>query len=242
MTRHFWPLFVVAVAGCSQRDMLERAAPPEARTFATAQIDALRAGNFDELEKHLDPSLRSAQTKETLSKMAVLLPAEQPHSITLVGAQHSTIPNQTVINLTYEYAYPDRWFLVSVATKTTPEYRSITGMHVKPISNSVADQQAFGLVGKSALQYAVLTLAVVIPLFTISVLALCIWTPLKRLKWVWLPFILIGIGKFAVNWTTGEWAVFPLNVQLLGAGASAPMNGPWIVSVSFPLGAILFLL
>jgi hypothetical protein len=45
-----------------------------------------------------------------------------------------------------------------------------------------------------------------------------------------------------VNWTTGEWDIAPLSVQLLSASAFAPLYGPWTVSVSLPLGALMFLI
>jgi hypothetical protein len=60
-------------------------------------------------------------------------------------------------------------------------------------------------------------------------------------KWLWVLFILAGVGKFAVNWTSGEWGIAPLSLQLLSASAVASLYGPWILSFSLPLGAIVFL-
>ncbi len=52
----------------------------------------------------------------------------------------------------------------------------------------------------------------------------------------------VGLGKVAVNWTTGEWGIPPLSIQLSSASAAAPLYGPWTIAVSRPLGAIVFLL
>lgn len=60
-------------------------------------------------------------------------------------------------------------------------------------------------------------------------------------KWPWMIFILLGVGKVAVNWTTGEWQVMPLAVQLFSVSALSDSYGPWELAVSFPLGAIAFL-
>jgi len=59
---------------------------------------------------------------------------------------------------------------------------------------------------------------------------------------LWGLFILFGIGKVAVNWTTGQWEASPLALQLFSASAGASLNGPWVFAVSLPLGAIVFLL
>jgi hypothetical protein len=55
-------------------------------------------------------------------------------------------------------------------------------------------------------------------------------------------FILFGIGGFAINWTTGETQLSALTVRLLGVSLAGALYGPWILSVSFPLGALVFLL
>ncbi|HEX7028194.1 MAG TPA: hypothetical protein VF268_13210, partial [Gammaproteobacteria bacterium] len=50
-----------------------------------------------------------------------------------------------------------------------------------------------------------------------------------------------GVGAIRMNWTGGEYVFELLNVQLLGA--SAVTSGPyasWVISVSAPLGAMLF--
>lgn len=50
------------------------------------------------------------------------------------------------------------------------------------------------------------------------------------------------MAKFSVDWTTGQWGIMPLSFQLLGAGAFAPAYGSWVISVSLPLGAIIFMM
>jgi asparagine N-glycosylation enzyme membrane subunit Stt3 len=65
---------------------------------------------------------------------------------------------------------------------------------------------------------------------------------MKRRKWLWILFILFGFGKLSINWTTGQWGVMVLAAQLFSASAAAAYFGPWIVSVSLPVGAVLFLI
>jgi hypothetical protein len=61
-------------------------------------------------------------------------------------------------------------------------------------------------------------------------------------KWLWLIFIVLGIGKLVVNWTTGQVFFSELAIQLPAGGAGAQAYGPWQVYASIPLGAITFLI
>jgi hypothetical protein len=92
------------------------------------------------------------------------------------------------------------------------------------------------------LDYAVLAYGVAVALFTLVVLIVAAKTKMRRRKWLWILFILFGVGKFSVNWTTGQWGIALLVVQLFSVSSQAEFFGPWIISVSLPIGAILFLL
>jgi hypothetical protein len=132
--------------------------------------------------------------------------------------------------------------LLNVATRKTSAGVTITGFNIDPLDQSLEEQHRFSLSGKSSFQYVILALAVIVPLFSLYALVLCVRTPFKGRKWPWVIFILMGIGKVAVNWTTDSWGVSLLSFQLLGASVSAQFCGPWIIAVSVPLGAILFLI
>jgi hypothetical protein len=73
--------------------------------------------------------------------------------------------------------------------------------------------------------------------------AFTIWRVVKSSlphKWRWILLALVGIGAGQVLWETGEFAYQLLNISLAGFGVTArSTTGPWIVSVSFPIGAIL---
>jgi hypothetical protein len=50
-----------------------------------------------------------------------------------------------------------------------------------------------------------------------------------------------GFGKIMVNWTTGAWDFMIFSAQLFSASAGAAYFGPWIITVSLPMGAVFFL-
>jgi len=139
--------------------------------------------------------------------VAELIPAGEPTSIKLVGAQRFTSAGATTVNLTFEYQFADRWILTNVMTKTKDGAATLVGFHVYPEAASLEATNRFSWAGKGALQYGVLAVACV----------------------------LFGFGKFWVNWTTGEWGIQPLTFQLFSASSVSAPYGPWIVSVSLPV-------
>jgi hypothetical protein len=232
---------VVVLAGCSKEQMLQKFASPEDQTTARNYVSLLQQGRIDDIERAIDPSLESSSIRNTLMSMAALIPPGTPLSVTLVGAFKNREPAFSTVNLTYEYQYPGKWLLINVALKKLGATETVIGFHVVPQAQSLEAQNRFTLQQKTPMQYIVLSLAVVVPMIILWALILCIRTKFKGRKWPWVLFILLGIGQLTVNWTTGHIGLVPLSVQLFGASASAAPFGPWMVAVSIPLGAIMFL-
>jgi hypothetical protein len=68
---------------------------------------------------------------------------------------------------------------------------------------------------------------------------------MRRRKWLWIIFILIGFGKLSLNWTTGQILFNPLSFYVQLFSVAVIKHGPyapWIFSISIPLGAIIFFL
>jgi hypothetical protein len=222
--------------GCNRAALVKKVVPQEDEVFARKYVDLLRQRAFDQIEQKLDPSISSSDVRNTLTTMAEMLPAQEPHSTKVVAynLRHS---------LTLEYEFPDKWILVDMSIKRIGDASTITGFRVTPILDSLEHVNRFSLAGKSTVQYAVLGLAVAAPTFTFYVLAVCLKTKNQTRKWLWAIFILVGVGKLGVNWTSGSLIFTPLAVNVPCGGATTTMGfyGPWVVTVNLPLGAILFL-
>lgn len=237
--RAWWCLLLVFVTGCSQQDLLSAIASTEDQALATKYIDLMRAHRFEEIEQAADPGVR-AQLHDALGRMAEALPEATPTSITLVGAHKLTNGQGLTTNLTFEYGFGEEWFLINVAWLSNDDTFAIVGFNVYDLEGSLEELSKFELAGKSPSHYLVLVWAVAVPIFCVYTLIVCARTRLTGRKWPWIIFILFGVGKVSLNWTSGEWAFAPLVVQLLGAGVTAQPYTPWVVSVSLPLGALLF--
>ena len=230
-------------ASCNQRDVASSLVPAADQALAMYYVDLLRARKFDDIDRAAIPSVRGPRLYGALLKNAEALPEkEAPSSRKLVGAQVYTDQEGTKTDVVFEYDFSGKWVLVNVAMLRKPDSVSLAGLSVRAIPESLEEHHRFRLAGKSAAHYVVLALAILFPLLTLYALVACVRTKTSWQRWPWMVFILFGIGSFSINWTTGETQLSPLTVRLFGASATAVLYGPWILSVSFPLGALVFLL
>ena len=143
---------------------------------------------------------------------------------------------------TYEYEFEQKWLLVYVGLrKPSSESPKIVQFAVYQVDRSLKETHKFTLQGIKWIHYFFLIFCVACPLFILATLIACIRTKLKKRKWLWIIFILVGFVQFSLNWTTGQdWIKF-LQFQFLGAGfVRTSVYSPWILSFSIPVGAILF--
>ena len=235
------PLLVLA-AGCTQRDVVLNV-PAADQALAMTYVDLLRARKFDDIDRAAIPSVRGPKLYAALLKMADTLPEnETPGSRKLVGAQVTTDQDGTTTNVVYEYDFSGKWVLANVVLLRKPGSVSLAGLSVRAIPESLEQHHRFRLTGKSAAHYLVLALAIAFPLLTLYALVACFRTTMSWQRWAWMLFILLSIGSFTINWTTGETQLSALAIGAFGASATAALYGPWMLSVSLPLGALVFLL
>jgi len=227
--------------GCDQAALMKKFTPPEDESIARGYFDQLRQGKLDLVERDLDPSVAGPDTRDKLVEMASLIPPETPVSVKVVGAHLFHGKEYSTTGLTLEYQFPSKWLLFDVTTRKEGGSSTIVGFHVTPQSDSLENLNRFTLTGKSAIHYWLLTLAVCSLTFSVYVLILCIRAKDVKRKWLWMIFVLVGVGGLAINWNTGEITFKILSIYLPCASASHPLYGPWTISVFLPLGAILFL-
>jgi len=235
-------IIAVALCACSrEEDLFQKFSSPEDRAIAQSYIDHLRAHDFRAIEDATDPPFKTPALRGTLERMAGLMPSTAPTSMKLVGAHTLHTPGATTVNTTFEYNFGDTWLLANVAVRDTGGVKTIVAFNITPQPQSLEAQHRFSLAGKGGPHYLVLVAALTAALLTAWALIVCLRTKRLDRKWLWILFISCGFGQVAINWTTGQWRVAPLAVQLFSASANAPPYGPWTVSASLPIGAIVYL-
>jgi hypothetical protein len=205
-------------------------------------VAKLAERNFAAVEARVGDSLRTPDLRRKLEQVASLIPAETPKSIRTIGANTMSMNSVVTYTLVFEYEYPAGWLVVNTVFEERGGKTTLEGIHLTPLTQSLETQNAFTLEGKTPLHYAVFALAIAIPLFIVYALVVCARTKIPRRKWLWLLFVAVGMVQFHFNWTTGAWDVQPVAVSLLGAGfvKMGPV-APWVFTLTFPVGAFVFL-
>jgi hypothetical protein len=234
-------LGVLLLFGCDYSNLRDSLVPEAEAEAAMETLVRLRVGDLEYIKERLHPDIHSEVSDEKLRELAEYFPGGEPISTTLIGSQVHSMNSSWQGNFSFEYEFQDGWALANAILQRSDDDLRIVGMSVYQTDASQKEINRFTLAQKSLIHYLVFTLAIVVPLFILVTLVVCIRTPIRRKKWQWALFILLGVGSLQLNWTTGEYAVQLMSFNLAGASAMASgPYGPWILSIGIPLGAILF--
>ncbi|MEO8997644.1 MAG: hypothetical protein ABI227_06765, partial [Rhodanobacter sp.] len=233
-------LFMVA---CSQQGWIDRFSPKNEMVIAKATLTDLRHGDIAAVKARLLPTLRDGDGIDAqLRALVGYFPAGEPRSVKTVGANTLSRNGTETISLTFEYQFDTGWVLGNVVFLQTGGSSLIEGIHVQRMEQALEQANTFTLAGQDATHWLMAALVCLVPLFCLFTFVLCLRTPFKRRKWLWAIFTLLGVVIVRMNWTTGAIGCSPFYIQLFGGSATRGLYGPWILGVSFPLGAVWFLL
>jgi hypothetical protein len=235
-------ILALYVSGCKRGNLIQKFVSPQDESTARHYVDLLRQGRYQEIEAQAEPNIQGPEMLGQLAAMAKLFPSGEPISVKVVGTNSFQGPDVARTSITLEYEFPGKWFLADVVMQRKDTGTSLTGFHVTPVVDSLERINAFALSGKSVPQYTVFLLAIAAVALSLYAFVLCLRSKIGKAKWVWSIICLIGVGRLAINWTTGQTGFTPLSVHLPPAGANAGFYGPWIVYVALPVGPILFLM
>jgi len=222
--------------------LVERFIPEREANFAKHHFELYTADNVDEIISELNPKAITESTEGELEKIIDYIPNGEPLSVQVVGSNSTSTPSSKTVNLTIQYEYPETWLFVTISVDSTDDRLMVNGINAQTAEMSLQEQNAFRLGANGLLGYTVVLFAIAVPIFCIFTFVLCLRTKIPKRKWAWALFTLMGFVTFKMNWTTGAWGVSIVSMQLLGAGFVRPgFAGPWILSIAFPLGALIFL-
>ena len=237
---------LIFFVGCGFEGLLKkqlaRFTPKEADKFARDYIDLLLTNNIEQAKELLDPKVVNSKTQSQLQEIVNLLDKGELISTEVVGVNVFRIRDIIRNTITYQLEFDDAWLLTTVIVDGISKNQKIYSFHVKPIPKSLEEINAFTFSGKSFRHYLILLVAIGMPVFIVYTIVLCVRTKIKR-KWLWIIFMLLGFGRYSFNWTSGQMGFQPLYIQLIPTSVfkGAPY-APWIISISVPIVALLFLL
>jgi len=235
-------LFLLIFSGCNFSPNLSFV-PEKQRELAKIYLSIIRSGRTTKLDSITTPYLKEMIDENIMFSVdSVLKQNEVPKKILMVGSNYVSSPDSSLTSITYEYEFAKSYALANVTMITKDSTTLLAGFRVWPMNESLAEINAFALTGKSFLHYSFLLFGALSLLFILYSLIICAKSKINK-KWLWIIFILIGLGKFGIIWTNGQVFFSIFTFQILGFGITkSGIYAPWVVSISFPLGAILFLI
>ena len=235
-------LLSLLMFGCSQEAMMEKLIPKEEVEFSRKYLSLFQSRNFEEISKRLNPQLKSEKLQSQLEQVAQFFPPDPPKNIELVSSHTFKSGDKWQANIAFQYEFPSSWLIANINLERIGDGELIVnGVNVNPIHDSLENINKFTFKGKSPIHFIFFVLVGFLPLFVIFTFVVCIRTPMKKRKWLWAIFMLLGFVKFSINWTSAAININPLSFQLLGAGfVSAGKFAPWIMTISIPLGVLIF--
>lgn len=237
----FMALMSLFLSSCTYEQMTEKLIPKEESAFAKEYLLRLKNRDFDYIKSLLSPEIAAQVNDQLLEEMAGHFRNGDQISVKIIGSQVNVLNGNWQGNFTFEYEFESGWNLANAALRKTDIGYEVIGLNVYQTEKSQSDIHAFKLSSKSWLQYLILILAVIVPLFILFTLVVCIRTPIPSRKWLWIIFVLLGFGAIKVNWTNSVYVIQLASVHLFGASVSAASPAAaLIISASIPLGAIMF--
>ena len=233
---------LASLSSCSSKQILEKIAPKAEVEFAKQYLGELRAGRLDEVERQLDVQVRTPDIRIKLAEVASYFPPGEPKSVELIGSHVFQGPDRWSANLSFQYGFENAWLVANVVLERKNGGLVVMGVHVNRIPDSLERINAFTMKGKGPIHYLFLGGVALVVSFIFVILVVCLRCRDLPRKWLWALFILIGVVTLNINWTTGKIGFQPVSFHLLGAGATtAGPYAPWLLHLSFPLGAVMFL-
>jgi len=235
-------LLVPFLSSCDARGFAERFIPEAESEFAQRHFDLYRTGEVDKIISELHPALVDDEIRAKIETIIDYVPSIEPAGFEVVGSNTHTSGETRTVILNIEYEYPDEWLVFSITVDASSTPFKVSSVNALRMEQSLAETNAFRIAQNGLPGFLILIFAVAVPIFCIAVFVVCLKTPIPKGKWRWAIFTLLGAMTYQINWTTGETAFIPMHIQLLGAGfARAGFYGPWVLSVSIPFGALVFL-
>ena len=243
-------LFIL-IGGCgSNEEFVENNIPKKEDGFAKHYIHLLKKEKYDSAYYLLASSIKNQNSLNGLKQISPYL-QNVDSGITIISFYKSSKTllfstskndSQSVTNTEIDYKTDLKkgWLHINLVVENINNNLRISGIHVEPISQPIEELTAFTFKNAGFVDYLFLIIAVFIPVFIIYSIIQLFRTEISK-KWLRFIFILFGICKFNLYWATSKITLALFSFQILGAGYYKPgILSPYIISISIPLGAIIF--
>ena len=230
----------VFIVACDQQARFDDLVPKDEAAFAERYLQLLANGDLDAAEAKLDPRIVSPEIRSVLAILSETFPKTNPISVKLIGSEPRVTDELWQAQFTFEYEYPGQWLHAGVLMHRDGADLLIDRANVMHQADSIENTHRFTLSGKTPVHYTILVAAGLVVLLMFYSMVVCIRSPHTERKWLWIIFIVLGLGTVNLDWTSGIWDFEPLQVLLFGVKFKQSLYLPTIVQFAMPIGAIAF--
>ena len=145
------------------------------------------------------------------------------------------------VRLTYEIHLTTGWFLGTVGVSTDTTEKLVSGMQFSRMEDLLKRTNRFAPMQHGALGVGFMVAMFLVLALMLTAATICLRSSIPN-KWAWLLFTLIGTSRLELDWGSGAMKIVYVNIQLLGIAVRKQGDlAPFILAVSAPIGAVLFL-
>lgn len=225
---------------CDKSEKIQENLIPPSDTFSREFIKNVIGGNIDICLSMLLDNVNKKTAKQIFINTAKSYNSKKITAIKLlnIGAYDKTI--EEIHKLTYEYTIENKIVLFEIQCLVDKNEYRIAGFSVRELENSLSEMGEFSLAGKTLKHFLFLFFVIIIPLLIVFTLVSIIRSKIKN-KWLWLVIVLISVCNYKINWYTGESVFDIASLRLIGVWIVKESSiSSWVVSVWFPVGAVLY--
>jgi hypothetical protein len=237
-------IVLVAVV-CAQATVAgERETPEE---FVLRSLGHLQRGEATAVIPLFSPESLPGLSLEQIAGAVQLLGLHDEIDSQLLTSESGPATEGVVVTtIIYHLVGPETALIAVGQVKESGARMKLTGLSFRPAPSKPSELFPFVLTGVSYVHYYVLIGLFLIPALMLYATVQCVHRE-SGTGWFWIPVILIGVGRATAVWIPGPaderlFSFVPTAITMLGIEIQrAASFQPWNVSVSAPLGAILYL-
>jgi hypothetical protein len=217
---------------------------PQQDADLRAVYQRMKANDIKGVADNFDPGFKQPTLTEGLAFMQGMIPPQTPKVTLLKGVVEDGPNGATDYGGVYEYDYPSTAVLADIRMRQDKAGRkTITALRLLQQKVGIAEDFKFRLDGRKPFQWAFLFLMALSPGLAIWGLIALHRAPDIKWKPIWALAMSVGFMDLTMDWTTGDAfrtakMIHPLWIAARHLG---PLS-PWMLSTSFPLAAVVFLL
>jgi hypothetical protein len=218
--------------------------------FARSFIDKIISGQLDSAFAVIEPAMLNTEATEFLTNASRNVNGAIIKKYTVVESSWTTsFVSKTGKTKTYRLGYEYEFengngnILFTTTIKEKDGKFLVSSFNGEFLKAPLAELTKFTLSGKNPLQYIILILSILVPLFILTTLIIMLrskMTTKKKIIWT-LIILFISLPRFVINWNNGVIDFNLLNFTLLGSSFSKPtLYSAWLLSFNIPIGALIF--